>query len=127
MHTGFHRFTEISQIFHNKYIQERTCKVQGFIRGEWKWPISFPNDSETQERRLKEVIIENISRGEGGRMPPDPTRSLRLRRSCRKSVSIHPRSAPGYKNSQIVLKSSFCGPHSQHICEIFRFVSSVNN
>ena len=42
IHTGFHRFTEIGQ--------------------------NFQNDSETQERRLKGVKIQNIS---GRSMAPD--------------------------------------------------------
>ena len=39
------------------------------------WPISYLNDSETQERAIK------IQRNSRGSMLPDSPRSLRLRRS----------------------------------------------
>ena len=53
--------------------------------------LSCMNDSETQERGLWEVKIEkNVPLGHA----PGPPKSLRLRRSFRKSVSINPRSAP---------------------------------
>ena len=53
--------------------------------------LSCLNDSETQERRLWEVKIEkNFPLGHA----PRPPKSLQLRRSFRKSVSINPRSAP---------------------------------
>ena len=64
INTGFHRFTEIGQIFHNKCIFNKK-KFRGwnlenaldkcFIRGEWNWPISHLNDTETQERGLEGV------------------------------------------------------------------------
>ena len=58
--------------------------------------LSCLNDSETQERGLWEVKIEkNFPLGHA----PEPRKSLGLRRSFRKSVSINPRSAPA---------SSFC-------------------
>ena len=43
------------------------------IRGEWNWPISHLNDSETQERGLEGVKIQKIS---WGSMPPYPPRSF---------------------------------------------------
>ena len=53
--------------------------------------LSCLNDSETQERGLWEVKIEkNFPLGHA----PEPRKSLGLRRSFRKSVSINPRSAP---------------------------------
>ena len=86
IHTGFHCFTEIGQIFHNRYI-----KLQGFIRGKELAKLSRLNDSETQERRPWEVEIEkHFQLGHA----PGPPKSLRLRRSFRKSVSINPRSTP---------------------------------
>ena len=33
-------------------IKEKLSKLQGYIWGEWDWPISCLNDSETQERGL---------------------------------------------------------------------------
>ena len=33
-------------------INKKLSKLQGFIKGEWNWPISRLNDSETQERGL---------------------------------------------------------------------------
>ena len=71
------------QIFHNKYILN-TFQVE-------IWPISRLNDSEIQERDLKEL---KILKRFWGSLPPDPPRSLRLLHSFRKSVSICPRSAP---------------------------------
>ena len=53
IHTVFHRFTEIGQIFHNNFlIKKKLCKLHGFIQGEWNWPMSCLNDSETQEKGL---------------------------------------------------------------------------
>ena len=74
-HNGFHRFTEIGQIFHNKYISNhkklsklKSCSIyptynmeinlyewirmHGFTREERNWPISCLNGLETQERGL---------------------------------------------------------------------------
>ena len=47
IHTCFHRFTEIGQIFRNRYIfnKEKLSKLQGFILGEWNRPIFCLNDS----------------------------------------------------------------------------------
>ena len=45
---------------------KKSADLQGVIRGEWNWPISCLNDSETRE----------ISRWS---MPLHPTRTLRLR------------------------------------------------
>ena len=47
IHTGFHHFTEIGHIFHNKYNfdYKNTSKV-GI------WPVSCLNDYEIQERGL---------------------------------------------------------------------------
>ena len=53
IHTGFHHFTEISQILYNGYIlnkDKKLSKLQGFIPGAWNLPISCLNDLETQER-----------------------------------------------------------------------------
>ena len=58
-------------------------QLKGFIRGEWNWPISCLNDSETQG-----VEIQKNSRGS---VPSDRPRNLPLWRSFRKSVSIYPR------------------------------------
>ena len=56
IHTGFHRFTKIGQIFHNKYFLIKKNTFQAKI-----WPISRLNDSETQERALKGVKIQENS------------------------------------------------------------------
>ena len=50
IHTGFHRFMEIGQIFHNKYIfnNKNTFQVE-------TWAICYLSDSKTQERGLKEL------------------------------------------------------------------------
>ena len=98
IHTSFHPFTEIGQIFHNKYVfnNNRTFQVE-----IWKivWTklynvIFFQflsirctlNKSETWERELPKKIP---------RLPPGSPRSLLPRPlGNRKSVSIYPRSAP---------------------------------
>ena len=53
IHTGFHRFTEIGQIFHNKlkYIFFNKSKFQVEVPN-MAWTISWLNYSETQERGL---------------------------------------------------------------------------
>ena len=80
--TGFQRFTEIGQIFHNKYIFNKknfpgwnleNGLDKCFIRGEFNWSISHLNDSETQERGLEGVKIPKSS---WGSMPQDPPRSF---------------------------------------------------
>ena len=64
--------------------------MQGFIQGEWNWPISCLNDSDTQERGLQEVKIQKkFQRGT----------LLRLWHSFRKSVSVYARSVPGHLHS----------------------------
>ena len=81
IHTGFHRFTEIGQSFHNIFlIRKRLFKLQGFIQGKRNWPISCLNDSETQEKGLKGVKLKSkkVSRES---IPPDFPESFRLRRS----------------------------------------------
>ena len=71
IHAGFHHFMEIGKICHSKNIFSnnnnnnnnnklsklklrdeiiRLADLQGFMRGEWNWPISCLNDSETHER-----------------------------------------------------------------------------
>ena len=46
-------FKEIGQIIHNiDILKNKLSELQGFIRGEWNWPIFCLNDSETQERGL---------------------------------------------------------------------------
>ena len=64
--------------------------LQGFIQGEWNWPISCLIDSETQERGLQGVKIQNNFKGE---------HFLHLQCSFRKLVSIYPTSVPGYLHS----------------------------
>ena len=68
--------------------------MQSFILGEWNWPISCLKDPETQEKGLYFLGCQNLKNFQGD-LGPRPPRSLRLRRSFRKSVSIYPRSAPG--------------------------------
>ena len=56
------------------------------------WPISCLNDSENPGKvDFKELKSKTFS---GGSLLPDPPRSLCLRHSFRKLVSIYPRSAP---------------------------------
>ena len=76
IHTCFHRFTKIGQIFHNKYFLIKKNTFQAKI-----WPISRLNDSETQERALKGVKIQENSWESLSPEPPrllDPHLLLRL-------------------------------------------------
>ena len=88
IHINFHRFREIGQIFHNKYIlnnKKNTFQVE-------IWPISYLNDAENPGKvDFKELKSKTFS---GGSLLPDPPRSLCLQHSFRKLVSIYPRSAP---------------------------------
>ena len=91
IHTGFHRFTEIGQIFHNKYIfnnNEILSKLK--LRDEIirRFARLHPRRMELTKYWLNDVEIQKISRYV--EHSPDPPISLRLRRSLRKSVSISP-------------------------------------
>ena len=88
INTGFHRFTEIGQIFHNRYIEEKTFQVARLHPRRRNWSISCVNNSETQERGLWEVKIEKFHIG----ACPWTPRNMHLWCSFRKSVSIYPRS-----------------------------------
>ena len=59
-----------------------------FIRGEWNWPISCLNDSESKEKGLERVKIQNISRGS---MPPDLPRSFGASLGNRSVFILDPR------------------------------------
>ena len=90
IHTGgFHRFTKIVQIFHNKYIFSKNFLKNFKNSPSWNLEngldsqnISCLNDSETQEKGFWGVKILKISRVS---MPPDLPKS-------RKPVSIYCRS-----------------------------------
>ena len=56
------------------------------------WPVSCLNDSEIQDRGLKELNQKNFSRGNMLRAAPLEACAFGSR--FRKSVSIYPRSAP---------------------------------
>ena len=43
--------------------------MQGFIRGEWNWPIAFLNDSETPQKKNLGVKIQKIPRRACSRTP----------------------------------------------------------
>ena len=97
IHTGFQRFTEIGQIFHNKYIFNKknfpgwnleNGLDKCFIRGELNWPISHLNDSETQERGLEGVKIQKIS---WWSMPPDSPRRFNACLGNRSVFILDPR------------------------------------
>ena len=91
-HTGFHRFTEIGQIFHNIYIFSKNFKLSKLKSGEWfgQSLISCLNNSETQEMGLWGVKIQNITRGN---IPPD------LPRIRNRSVFILDPRQEGFKRS----------------------------
>ena len=85
---GFHSFTEIGQIFHNRFI-----KLQGFIRGDRTGQIIL-SAWMTQKRKKGDFGKLKSKKNSHWGMLPDPPKSLRVRRSFGKSVSINPRSAP---------------------------------
>ena len=120
IHTGFHRFTEIGHIFHTKYIFNNKKHFPSWnpvwmTRKPWKGDFKKSKSTETS----------------WGNPPPEPARSLRLRRSFRKSVSIYPRSAPDldsmkriwskYCCRKWVTKLSFC--HPENLSLIFLIIS----
>ena len=87
IHTGFHCFTEIGHIFHNKYnyLKKNTFQVE--IR-----PIFCLNDRNPGKETLRsKKLIQTIS---WGSPPPDPTEACTFGLWFRKSVSIYPRSTP---------------------------------
>ena len=51
IHTGFHRFTENVRFYKIDIflIKKKLSKLQGFIRGDWNWPISCLNDFGSRE------------------------------------------------------------------------------
>ena len=67
----------------NIFFWKMADQLKGFIRGEWNWPISCLNDSETQGVEIPKKFP--------GKRVPGPPRNLPLWRSFRKSVSIYPR------------------------------------
>ena len=65
-------------------------QLKGFIRGEWNWPISCLNDSETQG-----VEIQKNSRGS---VPPDPLETYPFGARLENRSVFIPGSAPGISN-----------------------------
>ena len=97
IHTGFPRFMEIGQIFHNKHIfnnnNNRTFKVE-----IWKmvWTNAFFFQflgirQKPGKENFRDLKSQNIPRGA---CPRAPLEACSLGPSFRKSVSIYPRSAP---------------------------------
>ena len=85
IHYGFHRFTEIGQIFHNKYIFNNNKILSKLkLRDEIirRFARLHPRRMELTKYWLNDVEIQKISRRSIPRTP--------LRRSLRKSVSISP-------------------------------------
>ena len=97
-HTGFHRFTEIGQIFHNKHIfnnnNNRTFKVE-IWKMVWTNVFFFQFLGIRQKPgkgNFRDLKSQNTPRGA---CPRAPLEACSLGPSFRKSVSIYPRSAPG--------------------------------
>ena len=93
--TGFQRFTEIGQIFHNKYIfNKKTFQVE-----IWKmdWTNTLSEENWTGQypiwmtQKLRKGDLRELKNFLGEHAPGPP---WTLRRLFRKSVSICPRSAP---------------------------------
>ena len=97
IHTGFHRLTEIGQIFHNKDIfnnnNNRTFKVE-IWKMVWTNVFFFQFLGIRQKPgkgNFRDLKFQNIPRGA---CPRAPLEACSLGPSFRKSVSIYPRSAP---------------------------------
>ena len=95
IHTGFHCFTDMIDVF--------SCKASSEEKELAK--LSCLNDSETQERGLWEVKIEKKKFPLGH--APGPPKSLHFRRSFGKSVSINPRSTPGQISQNCIFHMKF--------------------
>ena len=66
IHTGFHRFTEMGQIFYSKYIFDNKKTISKLKSGQYPvWMTRKPRQGEIS----------------WGNLPPDPPGNLRLRRS----------------------------------------------
>ena len=94
IHTGFHRFTEIGQVFHNKYIFNNSCRT--FQVEIWKmvWTnVFFFQFTGIRQKpgkgNFRELKPKKNSRG----CIRAPLEACSLGPSFRKSVSIYPRSA----------------------------------
>ena len=75
IHTGFHRFTEIGQIFYSTVNKKNfpSWNLENglnkcFIRGEWNWPVCR-NNSKTQEEDFRELKSKTDP---GGAYPRTP-------------------------------------------------------
>ena len=93
IHTFFHHFTEIGQIFHIKHIFKinklSMMKSRDEIIG--RFARRYPRKMELAN--ILSGMIQKPRKFPGAACPRTPPRTLR--RSFRKSVCIYPRSAPG--------------------------------
>ena len=101
IHTGFHRFTEIGQIFHNKHIFNNNNYNRTFKDGLDKcFLFQFPGIKQKPGKgNFRDLKSQNIT---GGACPRAPLEACSLGPSFRKSVSIYPRSAPGVCHHGVV-------------------------
>ena len=102
IHTDFHRFTEIGQIFHKKLIFNNNRTFQ-FETWKMVWTNVFffqfleicclppPVNQKPGKAKFRELVSKKIP---GGACPRTPLEACSLGPSFRKSVSIYPRSAP---------------------------------
>ena len=99
IHTGFHRFTEIGQIFHNKHIFNNNNNNNNNNNRTFKDGLTnvfffqFPGIKQKPGKgNFRDLKSQNLT---GGACPRAPLEACSLGPSFRKSVSIYPRSAPG--------------------------------
>ena len=101
IHTGFHRFTEIRQIFHKKLIFNNknfpSWNLENGLDKCFLFPISGnlmsspPMNQKPGKANFRELVSKKIP---GGACPRAPLEACSLGPLFRKSVSIYPRSAP---------------------------------
>ena len=101
---------------------KQSADLQGFIRGKWNWPISCLNDT---LKPRKGRGLKGVAHTPDPPTPP-PKKSLHLRLSFRKSVSIYPRSAPDVHVLFSFAISARPPCHTGSIYKATRFTSPPN-
>ena len=106
IHTGFHRFTEIGQIF-IRNIFLIIIELSKLKSGKWSgqmfsfsnfWEFDAPSMNQKPGKgNFRELVSKKIP---GGACSRAPLEACSLGPSFRKSVSIYPRSAPAYSEEK---------------------------
>ena len=116
IHTGFHRFTEIGQIFHKKLIFNNknfpSWNLENGLDKCFLFPVSgnlmpfspppLPMNQKPGKANFRELVSQKMP---GGACPRAPLEACSLGPLFRKSVSIYPRSAPGWIFNRVCMLS----------------------